>query len=121
MDLIRHIIKIKANESKSFNSIEIDRFDGSFCSNQSYEINIDYKPTILFDTELINSLKNSYDPITKETKKLNNLLYHYASAYRSSEKDHFKKLNELLIKILKMQSLNEKKFTTNSVIASEKQ
>ena len=118
--ILSSIIEIKPNESKLFENIEIERYDGEFCSKRKYEIKVVYKPQInLTGSEFINDLYTKSELISKETKKLNKLLYYNLGSYRSIEKDNFKKLNEFLIKVPKIESLNNKVFESNTIKAIE--
>ncbi|WP_158973590.1 hypothetical protein [Cellulophaga sp. L1A9] len=71
------------------------------------------------DKNIVKELKTKYDLINKETKELNYMLYHTLSQYISVEKDNFKKLSDLFLIIPKIESLNGKKFESNSILANE--
>ena len=114
------MVEIKPNESKTYKNIKIERFDGNFCKKREYKIQLNYKHNVqIMDNKLVTEIKEKYDLIKKETKELNFILYYNASSYRSTEKDNFKKLNEFLKKIPKMKTLNNKEFSSNSILATE--
>ena len=118
--LFSKLIELKPSESKLFENIEINRFDGYFCSKREYKISIVYEPYINpFEDEFLNDLKTQYELVTKQTKKLNGILYYSLGSYRSIEKDNFIKLKDSLHKASKMKDLNDKNFKSNTIIATE--
>ena len=119
-NILKEITEIKPNETKIYKDIEINRFDGEFCSNRKYDIKISYNPKINFDKNHLNELKIKYDLIQEKTKELNDNLYYSLNSYRSSEKDNFKNLSELFTIIPKIESFNNKKIESNSILATEK-
>lgn len=100
-NILNDIDEIKPNETNIYENIEINRFDGEFCSNTKYEIKI------------------KCDLINKDTSELNYMLYYSLNQYRSVEKDNFKKISELFLMIPKIESFNNKIFISNSTIATE--
>ncbi|MDE0535731.1 hypothetical protein [Tenacibaculum sp. L6] len=118
--LFSKLVELKPNESKLFENIEINRFDGDFCSKREYKISVVYKPYINpFEEEFIEDLKTQYELVTKQTKELNGVLYYSLGEYRSTENDNFIKLKDFLYKVPKMKTLNDKTFKSNTITATE--
>ncbi|SDY18309.1 hypothetical protein SAMN05444411_1581 [Lutibacter oricola] len=118
-NILKDIDEIKPNEIKTYENIEINRFDGEFCSNRKYNISITYNPKIHFDKNFISKIKTKYDLILKETKELNSDLNSSLNNYKSIQKDNFEKLNSLFSIIPKIESFNDKNIKSNSITASE--
>ncbi len=120
MNLLSDFYKIEAGTSESFDNISIKRYDGTFCKNRDFTIKVSYQPQFhIIDDSTLKELKEKYTLIKKETEKLNRILYYSATRYQSTEKDNFKKLNDLFDDLAIMKSLNGKTFISNSIIATE--
>lgn len=118
--LLDQLVKLESLGSKTFKNIDIERYDGVFCKNRSFSIQLTYQPNFyIMDDKTINKMKGKYELIKKETDQLNGILSYTASDYRSIENDNFKKLKSLFENLKKMKALNSKIFTSNKITATE--
>ncbi|MFP2996226.1 hypothetical protein ABN763_09945 [Spongiivirga sp. MCCC 1A20706] len=120
MNLISDLVKIEAGQSESFENIKIERYDGVFCNKRTFSISLTYNPQFYFieENELADLTKR-YNEIKDKTRILNRMLYYSLTRYQSTEKDNFKKLNDLFGDLAIMKSLNGKTYTSNSIVATE--